>query len=80
MKRSFSGEKMEKQKSIRLNRIRLAPNGVDLAVYSKKNSNRLNCLYIYILPIYARRPGKDVTIQMNASIDLDNIFPEECFV
>ena len=80
MKRSFNGKKMEKQKSIRLNRIRLAPNGVDLAVYSKKNSNRLNCLYIYISCLYARRPGKDVTIQMNASIDLDNIFPEECFV
>lgn len=69
---------MEKQESIRLNRIRLAPNGVDLAVYSKKNSNRLNCLYISYL--YAQHPGKGVTVQMHASIDLGNSFPEECFI
>jgi len=48
MKRSSNGEgTVEKQESIRLNRIRPSPNGVDLAIYSKKGSNRLNCLYIY---------------------------------
>lgn len=69
MKCPSNGGRAEKQESIRFNRIRPTLNGVGLAVYSKKVPIGL-IAYIYSTYVHGC-PGKDVTVQMHASIDLN---------